>query len=58
MLGADMIHVERRAHEVAESIALMETLRLKPVMAAATKKTGALRPMGLKDELAGLARKQ
>lgn len=58
MLGADMIHAERRAHEVAESIALMETLRLKPVMAAATKERLELSAaMGLKDELAGLAPK-
>ncbi|WP_286951424.1 MULTISPECIES: NAD(P)-dependent oxidoreductase [Aminobacterium] len=58
MLGADMIHAERRVHEVAESIALMETVGLKPVMAAATKERLELSAaMGLKDELAGVAPK-
>jgi 3-hydroxyisobutyrate dehydrogenase-like beta-hydroxyacid dehydrogenase len=55
MIAADLVHAERRAFEVGESIDLMKDLGIEPVMAEAIvkrlKKSAAL---GTRDELGGV----
>jgi 3-hydroxyisobutyrate dehydrogenase-like beta-hydroxyacid dehydrogenase len=58
MITADLVHAERRAFEVEESIGQMRDIGIEPIMAEATvrrlKKSAAL---GTREELGGVAPK-
>lgn len=57
-IRSDMIHAERRAHEVEESAALMESCGVEPVMARATiERMRRTAKLGLKEELKGVTPK-
>ncbi len=56
MMGADLIHAERRAHEVSDSINVMEDLGIDPIVSAAVvKRLMASAALGLREELGGKA---
>lgn len=58
LVRSDMIHAERRAHEVEESAALMERCGIVPVMARATiERMRRTAELGLKEELKGVTPK-
>lgn len=55
MSAADTVHAERRAHEVAESIWLMEELGVAPIMAEAIRtRLERSAATGLREELKGI----
>lgn len=54
LMGADLIHAERRAHEVSDSINVMEDLGIDPIVSAAVvKRLMASAGLGLRKELGG-----
>jgi 3-hydroxyisobutyrate dehydrogenase-like beta-hydroxyacid dehydrogenase len=56
LITADLIHAERRAHEVADSILVMEDLGISPIMANATvQRLKASAALGYREELGGKA---
>lgn len=55
MIGADLIHAERRAFEVGESVELMEEVGVEPIMAQAViKRLNKSASLRTRDELGGV----
>lgn len=55
MIGADLVHAERRAFEVGESVELMEESGIEPIMARAViKRLRKSASLGTRDELGGV----
>lgn len=58
MICADLIHAERRAHEVSDSILVMNDLGINPLMTSATvRRLEATAALGYREELMGKAPK-
>lgn len=58
MICADLIHAERRSHEVSDSILVMQDLGVNPLMASATvQRLNASAALGYREELTGKAPK-
>ncbi len=55
MIAADLVHAERRSHEVEESIELMKDLGVEPIMAEAiVKRLKKSASLGTREELGGV----
>lgn len=56
LITADLVHAERRAHEVSDSVLVMESLGLTPIVATAVaQRLKASAALGLREELGGKA---
>lgn len=54
MITADLVHAERRAHEVSDSILVMKDLGIAPIMSTATvQRLEASASLGYREELGG-----
>lgn len=56
LITADLVHAERRAHEVSDSVLVMKSLELDPIVATAVaQRLKASAALGLREELGGKA---